>query len=64
MYNDKIGILIRELITTITNFIIPVDLCQNNEHVINFTTDDMISKSEYFSRKKMDAIYPTEIMIT
>ena len=42
---------------------IPVDFCQNNDHVINFTTDEIISKFEEFS-KKNDALYLTEIMQT
>ena len=41
---------------------IPVDFCQNNYHVINITTDDMRSKFEAFSKKQIDAFYPTEII--
>ena len=39
---------------------IPVSLCQNIEPVINFTTDDITSKFEAFSKNKMDELYLTE----
>ena len=42
MYNDKLIILKREVITDINDSMIPVNFCQNNNNVINFTTDDMI----------------------
>ena len=47
---------------TITDSIIPVDFCQNTLPIINFTTDDMTSKFQLFSRKKMNALYLIEIM--
>ena len=37
-----------------------MDLCQNNLPIINFTTDDMTSKFELFSKKKMNGFYLTE----
>ena len=43
---------------------IPVYFCQNNDRVINFTTDDMISKFETFKKNKMDELYFYEIMRT
>ena len=33
-----------------------------NEPVINVTTDDITSKFEVFSKKKMGALYVTEII--
>ena len=41
MYNDKVLICKREVITPIPDYMRPVDFCQNNELVINFTIDDM-----------------------
>ena len=43
---------------------IPVDLYKYNDHIINFTTDEMTSKFGAFSKNKMDALYLTESMIT
>ena len=39
---------------------IPVNFCQNKDNVIKFTTDDMRSKLEAFSKNKIDAIYLTK----
>ena len=64
MYNYKVLILKQYFIPSIPDFIIPVYLCQNNEHVINFTTDDMRSKFDVFLKKKIDVLYLTEIMQT
>ena len=44
MYDDKGIIKKQEVITPITNSIIPEDCFQNNRYVINFTSNDMISK--------------------
>ena len=62
MYNDKVPIWKQEVIPPIPDSIIPVNCYQNNYHVINFTPDDMRSKFEAFSKKKMDALYLTESM--
>ena len=43
---------------------IPVDFCQKKRIVIDFTTDEMISKFEVFTKNKIDTLYLTEIMIT
>ena len=43
---------------------IPVYFCQNNYHVINFTTDDRRSRFEPFSKNKINELYQTEIMQT
>ena len=59
MYNDKLIVFKQEVIPTITNSIILVDFYQNIDNVINFTTDDIISKFEAFSNNKMDALYLT-----
>ena len=64
MYNDKVLIIKRESITYIADSMIPLYFCQNNEPVFNFTTDDMRSKLEEFSKNRMDALYLTEIMRT
>ena len=42
---------------------IPVDCCQKNASIINFTTNDMKSKFDYF-KEKMNNLYLTEIMQT
>ena len=39
---------------------IPFNFCQNNDNVINFTTDDLRYKFEVFSKNKIDALYLTE----
>ena len=62
MYNDKVLMLKREIITPIPDYIIPVASCQNNKHVINFTTGDMRSKFEVFAKYKIDTLYPSEIL--
>ena len=64
MYNDKLPINKREVIPSIYDSMIPMDLCLKNLPVINFTTDDMTSKFEAFKKNKMDGIYLTEIMKT
>ena len=43
---------------------IPAYLCKNNKYEINFTTYDMRSKFEVFTKKKMYTLYLTESMIT
>ena len=60
MYNDKILIRKWEVAPLIIDSMMPVDFCQNNEPVINFTTDDMRTKTEVFSKNKMNALYLTE----
>ena len=62
MYNDKVPIWKQEVIPTVPYSFIPVNFSRNNYHVINFTPDDMRSKFEAFSKKKMDALYLTESM--
>ena len=48
-----------------TNYsVIPVNLCKNNKYVIKFTTDEMISNFELFTKNKMDTLYLTENKIT
>ena len=43
---------------------IPVNCCQNKLSIISFITDEMTSKFEPFSNKKMNNLYPIEIMRT
>ena len=64
MYNDKVLVCKQEVITSIPGSIIPVDLCQSNEPVINFTTGDMRYKFEVFTKNKMNALYLNEITRT
>ena len=52
----------KEVIPPIPYSIIPVNCSKNNDHVINFTPDDMRSKFEAFSKNNMDALYITESM--
>ena len=63
VYNDKVPIIKKELIPPIPEYMIPVDLCQKNKPVNDFTTYNMTSKFD-FSKNKMDALYLTEIMRT
>ena len=39
----------------------PVDCCQKNKYVINFTLHYMVSKFEVFVNNIMDKVYLTEI---
>ena len=64
MYNDKLIICKEYIITPIENSITSVYFYQNNEPVSNFTTDDMISEFEAFSKNRMDALYLNESMKT
>ena len=64
MYKDKVIVRKREFIPTITDSMIPVDFCQKNKPIINFTPDDMTSKFELFSKNKINTIYITESMLT
>ena len=59
MYNDRALIFKQEVVIPVPGFMIHVDLFQGNEHVINFITDEMTSKFELFSKKKMDSLYLT-----
>ena len=43
-----------EVITPITNYMVPVDYCRNKKYVTTFTLDYMISKFEVFSNHKLD----------
>ena len=61
-YNDKVLIRKQEVIPTIPDFMIPVDFSQNTKYIINFTTDDMISRFDYFEKNKMNALYLNKIM--
>ena len=60
MYNDNTIIRKWEVINPITDAMIPVDFCQNSKYETNFTTDDMVSKSEAFSNHKLDIFDLTE----
>ena len=64
MYNDEVLIHRLEAIPRIHGSMFLVDLCQNNESVVNFTTDDMTSKFEAFSNNNIDALYITSFMCT
>ena len=64
VYNDNVLIRKLQAIPPIPYFIIPVDYCQNIQYIINFTSDDMISKVEVFKNHKLDTFYITEIMRT
>ena len=41
-----------------------VDCCQTNKSIINFTTEDMTSKIEFFSKKKVNDLYLTKSILT
>ena len=62
MYNNRVIIRKREVIPPITDHMITDYFCQNQSSVINFTTDDVISKFELFSKNMMNNIYITESM--
>ena len=60
MYKYKVLVHKREVIPYITDSMIPVDFRQKDNRIINFTTDDMTSKFELFSKKTIDVIYLNE----
>ena len=62
MYNDRLLICKLDVILPIPDSMMPIDCCKNNDNVINFTTDDIISRFEAFSKNKVDALYLTKIM--
>ena len=64
VYSDKVLLCTRYVIPTITDSIIPENLCKNNRYVINFTSDDMTSKFEYFTKYMLYILYSTENMRT
>ena len=64
MYKNKLILHKTEVIPPIPNYMIPVDFCQNNSSMINFTTDDMTSKFGLFSKNKMNYLYIPESMET
>ena len=63
MHNENVLIHKWEVITPIPDYMIPLDFCQNNQHVINFTTDDMISEFKTSTNHKLDIFYWTESVI-
>ena len=64
MYKNKVILCRSEAINPIYDSIIPVDCCKKNPSIINFTTDDMKSKFELFSKTKTNSLYLTESMQT
>ena len=64
MYNDKVPIINQDLIANIPHYMIPVDCCQKNKPVFNFTDDYIKFRINAFSNNKMDALYLTESMQT
>ena len=61
---NKVILLKIEVIPTIPVPMIPVDCCKKKPSIINFTTDYMTSKFEFFSEKKMNKLYINESMRT
>ena len=59
MYKDKVLIHKRLVITPIPDSITPTDCCKKT--IIYFTTDDITSNFELFSKNTMDDLYLTEI---
>ena len=53
-YNDNVIIWKLWVIAPITNSMIPVEFCKNNQYVINFNNDDMISTFEAFTNHRLD----------
>ena len=64
MYNNKVIIHKRGVITPIPDYMILVDFCQIFLPIIDFTTDDMITKFGLFLENKTNALYITEIIQT
>ena len=62
MHNNKVILRKREVIPIFSDSMIPVDCCQNNSSIINFTTDNMKSKFELVSKNKMNNLYLTKSM--
>ena len=50
-----------EVIPPITDYMIPVNFCKN---IINIKNEYISTKFDFFSEKKMDALYLTESMLT
>ena len=57
MYNYKVLNRKREVIPPIPDSMILLDWFQNNKYIFNFTTDDMVSKFEEFTRYNIYIIY-------
>ena len=64
LYNDKLLLRKQEVITLINNYMTPVGCCQNNQYIFNYTSDDMISKFEAFTKYKLDKLDLTGRRIT
>ena len=64
MYSDNILICKQYSISPNNYSIVLVDFCQNNQYIITFTTEYMVSKFEVFTNHKLDKFYITEIMRT
>ena len=64
MYDNKLIISIRQVITLIIDSMIHMDFCQKNLSIFNITTDDMASMFNFFSRNKMNNLHLTESMRT
>ena len=62
-YKNKVIIQKRSFILPIPDSMITVDLFQKHLPIINFTTDDMTSKFEFFKEQK-NALYLTESIRT
>ena len=64
MYKDEVLICIREVIPHIPDSMMPLNFCKNTKLIVNFKTDDTTPRFDFFSQKKMYALYLTEIMRT
>ena len=64
MYKNKVILRKREVIPPLTYSMIPVNFFQNNASIINFTTNDMTSKFEFFLKNNINNLYLAEIMLT
>ena len=51
MYNAKLLIRKQDISPPIPDYMIPVDFYQINKHIINFTSDNITSKFDFFKRK-------------
>ena len=62
MCNNKLILSEREFIPRIYDSVIPYYYCQKNEFIVNFTTDDITSRFQLFSKIKIIHVYITESM--
>ena len=62
MYNGRVLMFKQNVIPKIPDYMIPEYCCQNNQYVINLTSDNIISNFEAFKNNKLNTLYLSESM--